>query len=58
MLLALHQSVEFLRLAGFGSKLFQPLTEHSVQSLMTRFGQQARLLNELFIRTQGNVFIR
>jgi len=33
------------------SELFQPLAEHGVQRLMPGFGQQARLLDQLFIRT-------
>src|SRR5271157_327025 len=53
---AFHQSVELLRAAALCRKLFQPLTEHSVERLMAGFGQEARLLDQLFIRTEGDVF--
>src|SRR5882762_10602130 len=51
MLQALHQSVELLRAAALCRELFQPLAEHSIERLMLGFGQQARLLNQLFICT-------
>src|SRR5258708_13841647 len=57
MLQSLHQSVELLRAAASCCKLFQPFAEHSVERLMLRFGQKARLLNQLLIRTEGNVFL-
>jgi hypothetical protein len=50
MLQAFHQRVELLRAAALCRKLFQPLTEHGVQRLMLPC-QQARLLDQLFIRT-------
>ncbi len=56
MLQALHQGVELLRAAVSCCKLFQPFAEHSIERLMLRFGQQARSLNQLLIRTEGNVF--
>ena len=56
MLQSLHQSVELLRAATSCCKLFQPFAEHSIERLMLRFGQQARLLDQLLIRTEGNVF--
>src|SRR5271169_183428 len=56
MLQALHQSVELLYAAASCCKLFQPFAEHRVERFMLGFGQQARLLNQLLIRTQGNVF--
>ena len=56
MLQSLHQSVELLRAAASCCKLFQPFAEHSIERLMLRFGQKARLLNQLLIRTEGNVF--
>ncbi len=55
MLQSLHQSVELLRAAASCCKLFQPFAEHSIERLMLRFGQQARLLNQLLICTEGNV---
>src|SRR5215472_10136683 len=55
MLQAFHQGVEFLSVAALRGKLFQPLPEHGIQRLMPGLCQQARLLNQLFIRTQGNV---
>ena len=51
MLQAFHQSIEFQRTAGLCSELFQPLTERGVKHPMPGFGQQARLLNQLLIRT-------
>src|SRR6267378_2278887 len=56
MLQSLHQSIELLRAAASRCKLFQPFAEHSIERLMLRFGQQARLLNQLLIGTEGNVF--
>src|ERR1700680_50496 len=56
MLQSLHQSVELLRAAASCCKLFQPFAEHSIERLMLRFGQQPRLLNQLLICTEGNVF--
>src|SRR5580704_14482664 len=56
MLQSLHQSVELLRAAASCCKLFQPFAEHSIECLMLRFGQKARLLNQLLICTEGNVF--
>jgi hypothetical protein len=56
MLQPLHQSVELLRAAASCCELFQPFAEHSIERLMLRFGQEARLLNQLLIRTEGNVF--
>ena len=56
MLQSLHQSVELLRAAASCCKLFQPFAEHSIERLMLRFGQQARLLDQLFIGTEGDVF--
>src|SRR5208282_4554954 len=53
MLQSLHQSVELLRAAVSCGKLFQPFAEHSIERLMLRFGQQARLLNQLLICTEG-----
>ena len=55
MLQSFHQSIELLRAAASGRKLFQPFAEHSIKRLMLRFGQQARLLNQLLIRTEGNI---
>jgi hypothetical protein len=54
MLQAFHQSVELLRAAALRRKLFEPLAEHRVQRLMPGFGQQARLLDQLFIRAKGS----
>src|ERR1700719_2620644 len=56
MLQSLHQGVELLRAATSCCKLFQPFAEHSIERLMLRFGQQARLLDQLFIGTEGDVF--
>jgi hypothetical protein len=56
MLQSLHQSVELLRAATSCCKLFQPFAEHGIERLVLRFGQQARLLDQLLIRTEGNVF--
>src|ERR1700719_4373019 len=56
MLQSLHQSVELLRAAASCCKLFQPFAEHSIERLMLRFGQKARLLNQSLICTEGNVF--
>src|SRR5580692_10332047 len=56
MLQSLHQSVELLRAAASRCKLFQPFAEHSIERLMLRFGQKARLLNQLLICTERNVF--
>jgi len=56
MLQAFHQRVELLRATALCCKLFQPLTEHGVQRLVPGFSQQARLLDQLFIRTEGDVF--
>ena|SRR5438445_4784042 len=56
MLQSLHQSVELLRAAASCCKLFQPFAEHGIERLTLRFGQQARLLNQLVIGTEGNVF--
>jgi hypothetical protein len=56
MLQSLHQSVELLRAAALCCKLFQPFAEHSIERLVLRFGQQARLLYQLLIGTQGDVF--
>ena len=56
MLQSLHKSVEFLRAAALCRKLFQPFAEHGIERLVLRFGQQARLLNQLLIGTKGNVF--
>src|SRR6202041_224183 len=56
MLQSLHQSVELLRAAASCCKLFQPFAEHSIKRLMLRFGQQACLLNQLLICTEGYVF--
>ncbi len=56
MLQSLHQSVELLRATALCCKLFQPYAEHSIKRLMLRFGQQARLLNQLLICAEGNVF--
>src|SRR5437660_4100505 len=58
MLQSFHQSVELLRATASCCKLFQPFAEHSVKRLMLRFGQKARLLNQLLIRTEGMFFIR
>src|ERR1700737_2937784 len=55
MLQSLHQGGELLRAATSCCKLFQPFAEHSIERLMLRFGQQARLLNQLLICTKGNV---
>src|ERR1700732_3390196 len=55
MLQSLHQSVELLCAAASCCKLFQPFAEHSIERLMLRFGQQARLLHQLLICTEGNV---
>jgi hypothetical protein len=55
MLQALHQGVELLRAAALCGELLQPFAEHSVERLMLGFGQQARLLNQLLICTEGNV---
>ena len=55
MLQSLHQSVELLRAAALCRKLFQPLAKHGIERFVLRFGQQARLLNQLLIGTQGNV---
>ena len=51
-----HQSVELLRAAASCCELFQPFPEHGIERLMLRFGQQACLLNQSLIRTEGNVF--
>jgi hypothetical protein len=56
MLQAFHQRIKLLRAAALCRKLFQPLSEHGVQRFMLGFGQQARLLDQLFIRTKGDVF--
>ena len=56
MLQALHQRVELLGAAALCCKLFQPLAEHGIQRLVPGFGQQARLLDQLDIRTEGDVF--
>jgi len=56
MFKAFHESVEILGAAAAGCELFEPLAEHGVEGFMLGFGQQARLLNQLLIRTQGNVF--
>src|SRR5438132_4840297 len=56
MLQSLHQSVELLRATASCCELLQPFAEHSIERLMLRFGQQARLLNQLLICTEGNVF--
>src|SRR5258708_29564569 len=56
MLQSLHQSVELLRAAASCCELFQPFAEHSIERLMLRFGQKTRLLNQLLICTEGNVF--
>src|ERR1700751_2878428 len=56
MLQSLHQGVELLRAAASCCKLFQPFAEHSVERLVLRFGQKARLLNQSLICTEGNVF--
>src|ERR1700747_1943318 len=56
MLQALHQSVELLRATASCCKLFQPFAEHSIERLMLRFGQKARLLNQSLISTECNVF--
>jgi len=55
MLQTLHQSVVFLRAAALRRKLFQPFAEHGIERLMLGFGQQARLLEQLFICTERNV---
>src|ERR1700730_14770342 len=56
MLQSFHEGVELLRAATSCCKLFQPFAEHSIERLMLRFGQQARLFNQLLICTEGNVF--
>src|ERR1700693_6161202 len=56
MLQSLHQGIKLLRAATSCCTLFQPFAQHSIEGLMLRFGQQARLLNQLFICTEGNVF--
>ena len=56
MFQSLHQSVELLRTPAACCKLFQPFAEHSIERLMLRFGQEPRLLNQLLIGTEGNVF--
>jgi hypothetical protein len=56
MLQSLHQSVKLLRTAALCCKLFQPFAKHSIERLVLRFGQQARLLYQPLIGTKGNVF--
>ncbi len=56
MLQSLHQSVELLRATTLCCKLFKPFAEHGIKRLVLRFGQQARLLDQLLIGTKGNVF--
>ena len=56
MFQSLHQSVELLRAAASCCELLQPFAEQSIERLVLRFGQQARLLNQLLICTEGNVF--
>src|SRR5271165_3745667 len=56
MFQALHQSVELLRAAASCCKLFQPFAEHRIERLMLGFGQQARLLDQSLICTEGDVF--
>ena len=51
MLQALHQSVELLRAAALCGELLQSFAEHCVERLMLGFGEQARLLDQLFVRT-------
>jgi hypothetical protein len=51
MLQALHQSVELLRAAALCGELLQSFAEHCVERLMLGFGEQARLLAQLFVRT-------
>jgi hypothetical protein len=55
MLQSLHESIELLRAAPLCCKFFQPFAEHGIQSLVLRFGQQARFFDQLFIYTKGNV---
>ena len=56
MLQSLHQGVELLRAAILCRDLFEPFAEHSIERLMLRFGQKARLLNQSLICTEGDVF--
>jgi len=53
---SLHQSVELLYAAAPCGKLFQPFAENRIERLVLRLGQQSRLLDQLLIGTQGNVF--
>ena len=55
MLQAFHQRVELLRATALCRKLFQPFTEHGVERLVPGFGQQARLLDQLFIRLDDSL---
>jgi len=55
MLQSLHQSVELPCAAASCRKLFQPFPEHSIKGLMLRFGQKARLPNQLLSCTEGNI---
>jgi hypothetical protein len=57
MLEPLHQSVELPRAAALCCKLLQPFAEHGIYRLMPGFGQQARLLDQLFVCTERNVSI-
>ena len=56
MLQAFHSRVELLRAPALGCKLFQPFAKHGIERLMPGFGQQTRLLNQLLICAESNVF--
>jgi hypothetical protein len=55
LLQAFHQSVELLRAAALCRELFQPIADHTMERLMPGFGQQAHLLDQLLIRTEGHI---
>lgn len=51
-----HQGIYLLAIAGASGELQQPFPEGSIERFPLRAGYLPRLLNEVFIGAQSNVF--
>ena len=56
MMQAPHERVELLHTAALGSEAPQPFAERGVEGGVLRFGDEARLLNEVLIGAESDVF--
>jgi hypothetical protein len=50
-----HQGVEFLCVSGSLGELKQPFAKGGIQGLLLGARDQARLFNEVFISTEGDI---